>query len=83
MAKTRERFEEEIRTAWGCEDLKVIDVLTPYQGRRRVLCYDSSAVKKWIIAGEDAAWYFDTEEEARSWRRYGNRKPRPKEQARA
>ncbi len=80
MAKSRKQLEAEFRIEFDNPNIKVIGVLASYRGRRRVLCYDSSAVKKWIIYGEDSAWYFDTEEQARAWRS-GNRKPRKKAQA--
>lgn len=69
MAKTRAELQEELQKERGCKDLKVVDVLSPYHGRRRILVYIESDPKPWQVIGEDSSWYFDSEEAARLWRR--------------
>ena len=77
MSKTRAELEKELQEERGRKDLKLVDVLTPYQGRRRILVYIESEPKPWQVIGEDSNWYFDSEEAARAWRS-GKKKRRMK-----
>ena len=49
--------------------LEIIEVLTPYRKRQRVLCFnpDKSSVRPWVLVGSGCGWYFASEQEARDY----------------